>query len=205
MKPEIFLYLIIALSFAACDNTVLKEADEEYARLNDIYHLKKVEFYLDGNDDGLSVTETAGKTRTFSNKGNMEIIVGFKSEDVFSSVFYFEEGDQPYTLAIDTAQKIEVPRLLENDVLYMRLDELWSFRNEEPEERLTGAFQEHSWNLAPMCQTVVNHTVRTSTITASFNAYFEGENTHSEVIVQGKWVGRETEHINYDIVTDEIK
>lgn len=202
MKPEIFICLAIVLSFAACDRSTPKEEDEEYVRLNDIYHLKKVEFYL-SEHDGLSVTEEEGVRRTIYNTAPVEQIFSFKDEDMFSSVFYFE-GNQPYTLLIDTARKIRVPSLLENDVLYMGQDEVWCFRDSEPEVRLTGEYKKYTWNIAPMCLTIVDYTVKKSTITVSFDACFVGENTHSEVIIRGKWEGRETEYINYEFVTDEI-
>jgi len=202
MRYKAFIYLAVALLFAACDSSTQEEKEEEL-RLDDIYHLEKVEFYLSG-DDGLSVTERDGIRRTTHNETSTEVIVGFKDEDTFTSVFRFED-DQPYTLVIDTLQKIRVPGLLENNVLYMGQDEVWPFRNIEPEERLTGSFSEHTWNVPAMCQTVVDHTVRTSIITASFDACFIGENTHSEVIIQGKWEGREVEYLNYRFVTDEIK
>lgn len=203
MRTKAFIYLAAALLFAACDSTTQEEREEQL-RLADIYHLEKVEFYLSEDDDGLSVTERDGIRRTSYNETSTEVIVGFKDESTFTSVFRFEE-DQPYTLVIDTAQKIRVPVLLKNNVLYMGQDEVWPFRNIEPEERLTGSFREYTWNIPAMCRTVADHTVRTSIITASFDACFIGENTHSEVIIQGKWEGREVEYLNYRFVTDEIK
>lgn len=201
MKSKILICLAVALSFAACDRSTSEE-DEEYVRLNDTYHFERIEFYL-GENDGLSVTEKP-EGLTVYNRGLEEISVGFKDEDRFSSTFDFEDV-QPYTLVIDTTRKIRIPSLLENGILYMGQDETWTFRDGEPEGRLTGDFREHKWTIAPMHRTIVDHPVITSTITASFDAYFMGENTQTEVVMKGKWQGIETEHGNYTFVTDSIK
>ncbi|MDR2968147.1 MAG: hypothetical protein LBV32_00915 [Tannerellaceae bacterium] len=200
MRFGILIFSAIALLFASCDKSIPEE-DEEQLRLNDMYHLEKVEFYL-GEGDGLSVEERKTPTRTYNNTGIKETIVSVKDRGTFISTFYFEDN-QPYTLVVDnTTRKIQVPELLWNNVLYEG-GEVWTFRNEEPEESIIATY-EHSWNIAPSCYTKVTQTITTSTITASFNAYFVGENTKSEVVMQGKWQGKETTYTGFEAVTDEI-
>ncbi|MDR2968148.1 MAG: hypothetical protein LBV32_00920 [Tannerellaceae bacterium] len=200
MKSSIFILSAAALLFTACN----KSSDEdERARLNDTYHLDTVEFFLD-EKDGLSVTERP-RIRPFENWGNVALIADFQDVDTISSAFYFEEN-LPYKLAIDVAKKIQIPQSLENGILRMGEESTWTFRNGDPEERLTGSFYDHSLNIPAKHQTIVSHTKKISTIKASFNASFVGEKTGEKVVVQGNWEGREIEHDpeSYSFSTDTI-
>lgn len=201
---KIFICLAAALLFAACDSGISQEELEEQARLNDTYHLENIEFFLDA-DDGLTVYERPDSRRaTYVNETSKKIDIAFKEENTFTSTFYFDEN-QPYTLAVDTTQKYRVPVLLENNTLYMGQDEVWTFRNSEEEERLTGGYHAYRWDIASKHQTVVDRTITTRTIVASFQAYFIGENTQAEVVVEGKWKGNELKYSNYHFNTDVIE
>lgn len=203
MKFKAFICLVALFLFTACDNTN-REEEEELLRLEDTYHLEKVEFFLSDND-GLTVDEIPGMRRgAYINEGNIEIGIGFKDEDTFTSIFYFAD-DQTYTLVLDPEQKIRVPALLENNILYIGMDDLWLFQNNKEEEQLTGGLHAYNWTIAPKHQTIVERTITTSTIRASFHAYFIGENTQSELIIPGKWEGRKRKYSNYIFDTYEIE
>ncbi|MDF9828715.1 hypothetical protein [Parabacteroides sp. PF5-6] len=203
-RYTVFICLAVLFSFAACDSGIDREELEEQARLDDTYHLDKVEFFL-SDQDGLSVEELPGVRRgTYVNETSGTIKVGFKDEDTFASVFRFED-EQSYTLAFDPEQKIQVPALLKNNILYMGEDELWSFQNNKEEELFTGGFHAYEWSIGPKCETVVARKIITHIIRTSFHAYFIGENTKTQLIVEGKWEGRKREYTNYVFDTDLIK